>query len=404
MIRACTRLFIFAPAVNPASADEIRDVNSRYHDVAASDYDSKWGISFEGVGRELVAAKLRKALGGSSSDASFGRALEIGAGTGYFSLNLLQAGVIGEAMCTDISQGMLDELEHSAGRLGVSVKTARCDAQELPFPDDSFDLVFGHAVLHHLPDLDAAFREFRRVLRPGGRVAFCGEPSEYGDRLARVPKRAAMRIAPVWRRLLGVGQRVDDFASDTEAAEHGLEHVVDVHAFTPSQLQGFAAAAGFEGVRVTGEELVAGWFGWANRTLESTAEPRQIPRSWHLYAYRGYMLLKALDDSLLERALPPAIFYNLLVAERRSGRAAGRRPVARDRPLARLLQVHDRLRVVVRASQSPGTYRRTTRRSGRASPSAEWACRSGGVLRRVDADRRDPLPVAVVVPWSPSSR
>jgi ubiquinone/menaquinone biosynthesis C-methylase UbiE len=299
--------------VPPASADEIRDVNSRYHDVAASDYDSKWGISFEAVGRALVAAKLQKALGAGAGP-PFGRALEIGAGTGYFSLNLLQGGVISEAVCTDISQGMLDELERSAAKLGVNVKTARCDAQALPFPDDSFDLVFGHAVLHHLPDLDAAFREFRRVLKPGGRVAFCGEPSEYGDRLARVPKRAAMRVAPVWRRLLGVGKRIDDFGSASEAAEHGLEHVVDVHAFTPSQLQGFAARAGFDGVRVTGEELVAGWFGWANRTLESTAEPRQIPRGWHLYAYRGYMVLKALDDALLERALPPAIFYNLLVS------------------------------------------------------------------------------------------
>jgi hypothetical protein len=90
--------------------------------------------------------------------------------------------------------------------------------------------------------------------------------------------------------------------------------VVDVHAFTPGQLHGFATRAGFDGVRVTGEELVAGWFGWANRTLESTAEARQIPRAWHLYAYRGYMLLKALDDRLLEPALPPAIFYNLLIS------------------------------------------------------------------------------------------
>ena len=60
--------------------------------------------------------------------------------------------------------------------------------------------------------------------------------------------------------------------------------------------------------------MVAGWFGWANRTLESTAEPRQIPRRWHVYAYRGYMMLKALDDAVLERALPPAIFYNLLMS------------------------------------------------------------------------------------------
>jgi ubiquinone/menaquinone biosynthesis C-methylase UbiE len=315
------------PAVPPATADQIRDVNSRYHDVAASDYDSKWGITFGAVGQELVAAKLRKALG-SGEGAPFDRALEIGAGTGYFSLNLLQAGVVGQAVCTAISEGMLDELERSAGRLGLRVETVRCDAQQLPFPDGSFDLVFGHAVLHHLPDLDAAFREFKRVLRPGGRVAFCGEPSEYGDRLAGVPKRAAMRMAPAWRRLLGVGVRIDDFDSASEAAEHGLEHVVDVHAFTPAQLHGFAARAGFDAVRVTGEELVAGWFGWANRTLESTAEPRQIPRAWHLYAYRGYRLLKALDDRLLERALPPAIFYNLLMSARAPAGAAAPEPRA----------------------------------------------------------------------------
>jgi hypothetical protein len=59
---------------------------------------------------------------------------------------------------------------------------------------------------------------------------------------------------------------------------------------------------------------VAAWFGWANRTLESTAESRQIPALWFQYAYRGYMALKALDDHLLEPALPPAIFYNLLVS------------------------------------------------------------------------------------------
>jgi ubiquinone/menaquinone biosynthesis C-methylase UbiE len=317
-----------SPAVPPpASPDEIRDVNSRYHDVAARDYDSKWGITFGTAGQELVAGKLRKALGGG---AKFERALEIGAGTGYFSLNLLQAGVVREAVCTDISRGMLDELERTAARLGLPVTTARCDAQQLPFADDTFDLVFGHAVLHHLPDLDAAFREFRRVLRPGGRVAFCGEPSEYGDRLAGVPKRAALRMAPAWRRVLGVGPRVDDFDSEGEAVEHGLEHVVDVHAFTPGRLQGFAARAGFDDVRITGEELVAGWFGWANRTLESTADSGQIPRAWHLYAYRGYMLLKSLDDRLLERALPPAIFYNLLMSARvpGNGSAAARRPQA----------------------------------------------------------------------------
>jgi ubiquinone/menaquinone biosynthesis C-methylase UbiE len=293
------------------SADDIRDVNTRYHDVAAAEYDAKWGISYEEPGRQLVVAKLRKALTGPIR--RFDRALEIGAGTGYFSLNLARAGLIGELTCTDISQGMLDELSATAGRLGVGVEAVCADAERLPFPDHSFDLVFGHAILHHIPDIDAAFSEFRRVLRPGGRIAFCGEPSHHGDRIASLPKRAAMAMAPYWRRMLGVGVRIDGF-SEAEALEHGLEHVVDVHAFTPAELEGFARRAGFEAVRVSGEELVAGWFGWANRTLESTAESRQIPQIWFQYAYRGYMALKALDDHVLEPALPPAIFYNLLVS------------------------------------------------------------------------------------------
>jgi len=294
-----------------ASADEIRDVNSRYHDVAAADYDAKWGISYEEHGRQRVVGKLRKALGGQAP--RFDRALEIGAGTGYFSLNLKRAGLVGEVVATDISQGMLDALSRTAGELGIDVETVCTESERLPFPDDSFDLVFGHAVLHHLPDLDASFREFRRVLRPGGRIAFCGEPSQHGDRLASYPKRAAMRVAPFWRRLLGAGPRFDDF-DEAEAIEHGLEHVVDVHAFTPGELEGFARRAGFDGVRISGEELVAGWFGWANRTLESTADPRSIPTYWHQYAYRGYLVLKLLDDRLLEHALPPAIFYNLLIS------------------------------------------------------------------------------------------
>jgi ubiquinone/menaquinone biosynthesis C-methylase UbiE len=311
--------------------DEIKDVNVRYHDVAASSYDSKWGISYDERGAEQVLAKMRKALG--ARQGPFARSLEIGAGTGYFTLNLLLAGVIDEAVATDISQGMLDELERSAARLGVPVTTARCDAGALPFEDDSFDLVFGHAILHHIPDLDAAFAEFRRVLRPGGTVVFCGEPSRYGDRLAALPKRFALALAPAWRRALGVGTRVDS-AHEGHYAEHALEHVVDQHAFTPGELEAYAHGAGFDSVRVVGEELVAGWFGWANRTLESTAHPEQIPGLWYQYAFRGYMALQSLDTRVLEQRLPAAIFYNLLVSARLPEAAAPAEQASRSARVA----------------------------------------------------------------------
>src|SRR5579859_5710314 len=143
------------------TADEIRDVNTRYHDVAASSYDSKWGIDFGEIGRNQVLGKLRKVLG-AELETGYERSLEIGAGTGYFSLNLLQAGVVREATCTDISPGMLHTLADNARRLGLAVRTARADAESLPFADASFDLVLGHAVLHHLPDLHKAFAEFHR--------------------------------------------------------------------------------------------------------------------------------------------------------------------------------------------------------------------------------------------------
>jgi SAM-dependent methyltransferase len=296
------------------TAESIRDANVRYHDLAASHYDSKWGINYEEAGQAQVTGKLRKALG--HEPRRYGRALEIGAGTGYFTLNLLRAGVIGQAVATDISPGMLRALERSARELGEPVETAACEASELPFADSEFDLVFGHAVLHHLPDLDAAFREFRRVLQPGGVVAFCGEPSRYGDRLAAVPKRGAVALAPVWRAVMGAEPRgAGNGDGDVLWSEEELlEHKVDVHAFTPAALSSHAEAAGFTGVQVRGEELAASLFGWANRTLEASAEPDGIPWAWRVYAHRGYLLLQSVDRSLLEPRLPAALFYNLLLS------------------------------------------------------------------------------------------
>jgi ubiquinone/menaquinone biosynthesis C-methylase UbiE len=298
----------------PETAQEIRDVNTRYHDGAAAGYDAKWGIDFGEIGRHQVLQKVRKALG--SDLGVFDRALEIGAGTGYFTLNLMQAGVVRSAVCSDISQGMLDTLAGNAERLGLQVDTAIADAEALPFEDASFDLVIGHAVLHHLPDLDQAFREFARVLRPGGMLLFAGEPSRVGDRIAAYPKRAATRVSPLWRAALRARPAQEGW-SDGGAENHQLEGSVDVHAFVPSDLTAFAQRAGFQDVDIIGEELLANWFGWTNRALEASAEQDDVPMWWRQYAYRGYLALQAVDRKVLESRLPPAIFYNLMIAAKK---------------------------------------------------------------------------------------
>jgi ubiquinone/menaquinone biosynthesis C-methylase UbiE len=298
------------------SPEEIRDVNTRYHDVAADHYDAKWGIDFGEIGLEQVGGKVRKALG--ERPGHYARSLEIGSGTGYFTLNMMRAGLIDRATCTDISPGMLATLGANAKRLGLKVKTVGADAEQLPFKDGSFDLVLGHAVLHHIPDLPTAFAELTRVLAPGGTLLFAGEPSRYGDRVARVPKRFAGTVAPLWRAALRARPAGSAGSGSEGAPDAALEGVVDVHAFAPGELRELARGAGLEGVRVSGEELLANWFGWTNRTLEATAEPADVPWAWRQYAYRGYLVLQELDRRLLESRLPPAIFYNLMLSARKS--------------------------------------------------------------------------------------
>jgi ubiquinone/menaquinone biosynthesis C-methylase UbiE len=300
----------------PSTDEEIRDVNERYHDVAAVTYDSKWGIDFGPIGFGQVTGKLEKLLG--SPLPPLGRIVEIGAGTGYFSLNLLLGEACDSVVATDISPGMVKVLKANAKRLDLKVETHCCEAASLPLKDSSVDTVIGHAVLHHLPDLDAAFAEFDRVLKPGGVVVFAGEPSRLGDRIAQVPKRAAGTVAPAWRAALRAKPAPAPHEDGSGSAEdHDLERFVDVHAFDPKALERSASRAGLTDVRVVGEELLANWFGWTNRVLEATAAPEDVPMAWRQYAYRGYIALQKVDRGLLEGRLPAAIFYNLMISARK---------------------------------------------------------------------------------------
>jgi ubiquinone/menaquinone biosynthesis C-methylase UbiE len=301
-------------AAESDTAARIRDVNTRYHDGAAAHYDTKWGIDWGDVGADQVRQKLEKLLG--TPLPRFDRALEIGAGTGYFSLHMLKAGIVGAVTATDISPGMIAALEKNAAAQGLTVETRVADAERLPFDDASFDLVLGHAVLHHIPDLERAFSEFHRVLRPGGVLLFAGEPSRTGDKIARVPKKAADRVAPLWRR--AIRARPAEHGHDDGGAEnHALESQVDVHAFVPADLRAPIAAAGFQQVDVQGEELAANWFGWFNRGMESSARDEDVPYAWRMYAFKGYLFFQKLDRRLLEGRLPAGIFYNLMVTARK---------------------------------------------------------------------------------------
>ena len=131
------------------------------------------------VRRALHLLRPRPVHRGDRSDGcAYDRALEIGAGTGFFLLNLKQAGVLRDGSVTDISPGMVAAAQRNASALGFAIEGRVADAESLPYPDESFDLVVGHAVLHHIPDVELAFRETLRVLRPA--VGSCSAASRRG--------------------------------------------------------------------------------------------------------------------------------------------------------------------------------------------------------------------------------
>ncbi|HEX9377734.1 MAG TPA: class I SAM-dependent methyltransferase [Actinomycetota bacterium] len=304
----------------PRPAPDPKRANLRYHDAAACGYDAKWSISFDQRCIDYVRERAERML----PDRRYGRVLEVGAGTGFFLLNLWQAGFVEEAHACDISPGMLAACGENARRLGIALRSAAGDAESLPYGDGEFDLVVGHAFLHHLPDPAAALREMRRVLRPGGAVLLAGEPTRLGDRIAGMAKRAAAVGVRLAGRVRPGLRRPPDPAPATEGerAMRELEHHVDLHTFEPREVGEAASAAGFTAVRVETEELVSSLFGWAVRTIEAGVRPGALSDRWAWFAYRNWLRLSAVDRRVLARVVPRRAFYNLLLYGERPAASA----------------------------------------------------------------------------------
>jgi ubiquinone/menaquinone biosynthesis C-methylase UbiE len=116
----------------------------------------------------ITRERLRGILGPAPGD----RVLEIGPGTGYYTLDLAEwVRPDGQVDVFDIQQEMLDHtMERAAERGLTNLRPTRGDARALPYGDDSFDAAVLVTVLGEIPDQDAALRELERVLLPGGRL------------------------------------------------------------------------------------------------------------------------------------------------------------------------------------------------------------------------------------------
>ncbi len=294
---------------------DLKGKQAAYHDYEASTYESKFGITYDEHVVQYARERFLKAV---PEGKVTGKVLELGAGTGFFTISLALGKCIeGELHCSDISEGMLTVCKDNATANGLDIVTQQGDAEDLPYDDDTFDLVIGHAFIHHLPVPGKAFQEAYRVLKPGGRLIIAGEPTFWGDRISTVVKRNVYRGFKALTTLPGLDKyRREDLrntADDTQAILAALEHEVDLHTFRPDEVERMADIAGFDHVRVMTEELTSNWWGWGIRTLEGAARPGTFGLRWGMTAFRGYRLLSALDETVLNRVVPPHLFYNLIV-------------------------------------------------------------------------------------------
>jgi len=196
---------------SPGQGDVVKQQVAAHWDRRAATFDEDFGHSIRTTDERRAWDRILDLVlhGRGALDA-----LDVGSGTGFLAFELTTCGhrVTG----VDFAPAMIAQARQKADALGASVRFEEADAEQLPFPPTSFDLVISRHVLWTLPHPEAAIDEWIRVLRPGGRLVVvdghlpAGAPApapaaegarasreyaEVGDRLPFLPGRSREEIA-----------------------------------------------------------------------------------------------------------------------------------------------------------------------------------------------------------------
>lgn len=138
---------------------ERRDRGPEFFDRVAGDWDT--------IGTDFASGQARQRAVAQLVDSDLIVA-DLGCGTGYVARALL--GVAAKVIAVDASEGMLDEARRNLelAPAGTEVELRRGELDALPIADGEVDGAIAGMVFHHLPSLDSALTEMRRILRPGG--------------------------------------------------------------------------------------------------------------------------------------------------------------------------------------------------------------------------------------------
>lgn len=142
---------------------DTKTIVTNYWDKRSDSY--KNGVNgFEKEERDIWENILQSYLDGQENL----KVLDIGTGVGFLALLFAEMGH--EVTAVDISEDMLGKAENNADKLGLDIKFHYADAEDLPFEDGYFDVVVNKYLLWTLPDPDKTIKEWKRVLKPDGRL------------------------------------------------------------------------------------------------------------------------------------------------------------------------------------------------------------------------------------------
>jgi len=213
----------------------VKDTVENYYDERATEYDSDFE-EFTWKVYDRVTWKYLEPYLPLKRDTVV---LDAGGGTGRWSVPMAQAGC--QVHLVDISEGMLNQARRKIEQRGLHDKVIvkKGDVTNLPYPDETFDLVFADQVLFIFQNKDRVLQEFYRVLQKDG-VMIVSVPNRYVMSLIRVPEDPKMAL-----------QLLQDKIRNKLESPKGTR--VEIHRVTPDELAELCTRNGFNVEKIIGK-------------------------------------------------------------------------------------------------------------------------------------------------------
>lgn len=226
---------------------KILDANRRFHEELVT----RGLYSKQPFLNDSNRARVRRNLQRLAREAGNEAILDIGCGTGF--ILSIAYGYFHHVAGVDISAEMMGKVPVP----GIDLKVAQ--AENLPFPDDRFNVITLHGVLHHLFEMEAPFREIYRCLKPGGIFYTDESPNAYCLRILHRLDTSDVALSPFLREAAESVQRDVAFYED----EYKMDpEIVRMAMYRDKMLGGIAEEEVRQGLGTAGFSVVDYQYRW----------------------------------------------------------------------------------------------------------------------------------------------